>query len=213
MIRTSEDLLIHELHAIEDAEMQATKALQQLDGSVQEGALRGMVQQRMQQGEQVLQDVRSCLDKLDGKSQGTQNAAARGLIQEAQKLMKEVQPPEMKQAVAIAGLQKLEHYCIAAWGTVKAMAQQSGQAELAQAMDRALKEGYAWDQRMTELAEGQVNPQAMEQGSPGGQARGGSGSRGGLQASGGDDLKSREYRGDDGKIHHHTRAYQARRED
>jgi ferritin-like metal-binding protein YciE len=77
--------------------------------------------------------------------------------------LKEIQDPEMKQAAVIAGAQKLEHYCIAAWGTVKAMASECGEKELAQSMERALKEGYEWDQKMTELAESRINPAALEQ--------------------------------------------------
>jgi ferritin-like metal-binding protein YciE len=64
----------------------------------------------------------------------------------------------------IAGAQKLEHYGIAAWGTVKAMAGEAGEQELAQVMERAVKEGYEWDQKMTELADGRINPAALEQG-------------------------------------------------
>ena len=82
-------------------------------------------------------------------------------------MAKEVRTPEMKEAVTIAGLQKLEHYCIASWGTVKAMASETGEQELAQAMERAIKEGYQWDEEMTQLAEGRINPKAVGQSAQG----------------------------------------------
>ncbi|WP_162913436.1 DUF892 family protein [Rhodospirillaceae bacterium SYSU D60014] len=163
-IHSPQELLAHELQAIQDAEQQASQALQQINKEAENSQLRRMLDQRLKQGQRILQDVQKGLDKIDGKSRGTQNAAARGLIQESERLLKEVETPEMKQAVMIAGAQKLEHYCIAAWGTVKAMAGEAGEKELAQAMERAVKEGYEWDQKMTELAEGRINPAALEQG-------------------------------------------------
>jgi ferritin-like metal-binding protein YciE len=163
-INSPQELLVYELETIEDAEKQASQALPKLNKESENAQLRNLVERRLKQGERILQDVQKGLEKLNGKGRGTQNAAARGLIQETERLLKEVKSPEMKQAVMIAGLQKLEHYCIAAWGTVKAMAQQSGVNDLAQAMERAVREGYEWDQKMTELAEGKVNPEALQKG-------------------------------------------------
>ncbi len=64
-----------------------------------------------------------------------------------------MQTPEMKQAVMIAGVQGLQHYCIAAWSTVKVMAQQIGEQELAQAMERAVQDGYQLDQKLSAIGE------------------------------------------------------------
>lgn len=161
-IHTPQELLAYELQTIEDAEMQASEAIKQMTQSVENGQLRTALEQRLKQGERILKDVQKSLDKLDGKGRGTQNAAARGLIQETERLMKEIRDPDMQQAVLIAGIQKLEHYCIAAWGTVKAMAQECGEQDLAKAMDRALTEGYQLDEKMTKLAEQRVNPTALE---------------------------------------------------
>ncbi len=108
-IQSAEDLLVHELHDIEDAEKQASQALERMIEEVENEQLRTMLERRMQEGERVLEAVQSGLQKLNGKSRGTRNEAARGLIQEAEKLLKKVKTPEMKQAVMIAGTQKLEH--------------------------------------------------------------------------------------------------------
>jgi ferritin-like metal-binding protein YciE len=161
-IQSPQELLVHELHDIEDAEMQASQALKKHMKEVENDELRQMLEQRLQQGERLLKDVQQCLQKLNGKSQGTRNSAARGLIEEAEKLAREVQSPEMKQAVIIAGAQKLEHYCIAAWGTVKAMAGEVNQPELGEIMQRALDEGYRWDEEMSRIAESRINPEAIE---------------------------------------------------
>jgi ferritin-like metal-binding protein YciE len=163
-IRSTQDLLIHELHSIQDAEGQAARALKAHLEEAEDEELCELLQRRMQEGEHVLKDVRKWLDKLDGKARGTKNKAARGLIEEAEETAESVTMPEMKDAVIIAGAQKLEHYCIAAWGTVKAIAGELEEEELAQAMQRALDEGYRWDEEMSELAEGSINPTAVVEG-------------------------------------------------
>ena len=58
----------------------------------------------------------------------------------------------------IAGIQKTEHYCIAAWGTAKSLAQSCEEKTTIRAMERALKEGKAYDEKLTELAEKEINP-------------------------------------------------------
>ena len=213
-INSTQELLLHELHAIHDAENQASNAIETMAREARTNGLQRLLEQRMEQGRRVIDDVESGIETLGGKGRGARNDAARGLIEEAQKMMREAGSPELKEVVAIAGVQKLEHYCIAAWGTVKAMAGAMDARELTQAMDRAITEGRKLDEEMTRLAESEVNPAAIkaEKGdqsaeSGGSENRGGSSrSDGSSQASGGD-LKSREYRDEDGNIHHHTKKY------
>lgn len=161
-IQSARDLLVHELQDIHGAERQASKALQQMSRQAEDDEIKQMLERRMKEGERILQEVEKGLQQLDAKPRGAQNAAARSLIEKAEELVKEAQTPEMKRAVMIAGTQKLEHYCIAAWGTVKALARELGAQDLAQAMERAVEEGYRWDEEMSDLAESRVNPEALE---------------------------------------------------
>jgi ferritin-like metal-binding protein YciE len=85
------------------------------------------------------------------------------LIEQAERVVQLARTPELKQVALIAGVQKLEHYSIAAWGTVRSLANEVGQQDLARAMQRALDEGYALDRELSNLAEGRVNPTAVEQ--------------------------------------------------
>lgn len=163
-IQSPQELLLHELHGIEDAESEASRALESQLEEVENSQLQKLLQRRLQQGERLLKEVQKNLEKLNGQGGGRENEAARGLIRDAEQLLQEVQSPEMKEAVLIAGVQKLEHYCIAVWGTVKAMAQEIGEQELARTMERALKEGYKLDEELTRLAESRINPAALEAG-------------------------------------------------
>ncbi len=189
-IQSPQELLAHKLQKIQDAETQASQAIQQMRQQVQDDQLQQLLDRRMQQGQTILQDIQSAMQRLGGQAQGNDtNTAARGLIEEAQKLVKEVQTPEMKQAVIIAGAQGLQHYCIAAWGTVKALAREMGEQELVQAMERAVEEGYRWDEEMSQIAESRANPEALEEGGQGSSmqmAASGGQSQGGQQQGGGE---------------------------
>jgi ferritin-like metal-binding protein YciE len=58
----------------------------------------------------------------------------------------------------IAAIQKTEHYCIAAWGTARSLAQALDQQDVVRAMEHALSEGKTLDEELTELAEGEITP-------------------------------------------------------
>ncbi|ATQ67502.1 MULTISPECIES: YciE/YciF ferroxidase family protein [Methylosinus] len=160
-IETTQQLLVHELQSIQDAETLAAKAIQAQLEEIEDDDLSNLLERRLKAGEQVMRDIRKSLQKLDGKGR-VENKAARGLIEECEETAEEVSSQEMKDAVIIAGAQKLEHYCIAAWGTVKAIAGELREEELAKAMQHALDEGHRWDEEMSELAEGAINPAAMK---------------------------------------------------
>src|SRR6185436_12563055 len=119
---------------------------------------------RLKQGERLQKEIKRNLQKLNGESEGRENDAARGLIRDALRLLQEVETPEMKEAVVIAAVQKLEHYCIAVWDTVRAMAEELGVDDLVQTMERAVEEGYELDEELTKLAEARINPSALEAG-------------------------------------------------
>lgn len=58
--------------------------------------LRRMLDRRLKQGKRIRRDVQQSLEKLDGQCQPSQHAAARGLIQEGERILREVKSPEMK---------------------------------------------------------------------------------------------------------------------
>ena len=163
VIQTPQDLLVYALQEIQDAETQASQAMQNQIRLVEDEELGKLLERRLEQGGRLLRDVSQGLEALGGQGRGDPNTAARGLIEQAGRVVQLAQTPELKQVALIAGVQKLEHYCIAAWGTVRSLANEVGQQDLARAMQRALDEGYALDRELSNLAEGWVNPTAIEQ--------------------------------------------------
>jgi len=73
-------------------------------------------------------------------------------------VVQEIEQGPALDAVIIGAMQKTEHYCIAAWGTAKSLAQAVGNKTATRAMDRALKEGKGVDEKLTQLAEKDITP-------------------------------------------------------
>jgi ferritin-like metal-binding protein YciE len=161
--QSGSELLTLELQQIHSAESQLARALPRFAKAVESNALRRMLQERLKQGERLIEEVDSALDELDGSSRGGDNVAATGLINDARAHIQQMQPGPALDSVITAGLQKTEHYCIAAWGTAKALAQAGGHRDAARAMDRALKEGKRLDQQLTRIAERELTPALLSE--------------------------------------------------
>lgn len=152
------EMLVMELQQIHSAESQLSRTLPRLSKAAQSQALLGLLDERIEEGERVLKDVESGLEQLDESPGRRKNVAAEGLIADLREHMQEIEPGPALDAALIAGIQKTEHYCIAAWGTARSLAQAVEEKTTVQAMQRALKEGGAFDEKLTKLAEEEITP-------------------------------------------------------
>jgi len=97
---------------------------------------------------------------LFGGSNNAESQGVAGLIKEAKKIMGEDMTPEAMDAAIIGAAQKIEHYEIAGYGTVRAYASELQMASVVDELQKTLKEEYEADDLLTKLAIGQVNPDA-----------------------------------------------------
>lgn len=89
--------------------------------------------------------------------------AMEGLIREGEGIMDECEEGSMMDAGIIAASQKIEHYEIASYGTLKAFAETLGLDHVAQLLDETLEEEKSADEILTEVAVSAVNVQAAEE--------------------------------------------------
>lgn len=101
-----------------------------------------------------------------------------GIITEGQKIMKEDMSPEVLDAAIIASAQKVEHYEICGYGTARAYARELGLGQVAELLEETLDEEYEADDRLTDLAVGEVNERAERAGKRGSKAAAGRGTNG-----------------------------------
>ena len=86
-----------------------------------------------------------------------------GLVEEGAEVIDEDFEDAVKDAALIGAAQRVEHYEIAAYGTVCAFAKQLGQNKQASLLTETLNEEKETDEKLTKMAE-QINPQANESG-------------------------------------------------
>ncbi len=94
---------------------------------------------------------------LDEEIKVKTSKAAKGLAEEGSGLIDELKGQNSIDAGLIATGQKVEHYEIASYGTVRAWAEQMGQLEAATLLEATLAEEKAANQKLTEIAEDGAN--------------------------------------------------------
>jgi ferritin-like metal-binding protein YciE len=152
------ELLILELQEIHSAESQLSRVLPRLSKALDSEELGTLMEERLAEGELIIKEIEAVFDEM-GESPGRKkNVAAEGLINDAREHVQEIEAGPALDAVLIGAMQKTEHYCIAAWGTAKALAQAVGQKAATRAMERALKEGGPFDEQLTKLAAEEITP-------------------------------------------------------
>jgi ferritin-like metal-binding protein YciE len=85
-----------------------------------------------------------------------------GLVEEGADVMGEDFEGSVMDAALIGAAQRVEHYEIAAYGTVCAFAEELGETEHASLLTETLEEEKETDEKLSQLAE-QINPQANEE--------------------------------------------------
>ncbi len=157
------ELLTLELQEIHNAESQLARALPRLMKNVEAEQLRKCLEERLDQGERLVSEVETALDELGASPGRKKNVAAEGLLNDAREHAQEIEQGPALDAVLIAAIQKTEHYCIAAWGTAKSLAEALDEQTTVRTMERALEEGKSMDELLTRLAEEQIMPQLLSE--------------------------------------------------
>lgn len=157
-------MLVTELKEIHSAERQLSRALPRLAKQASSEALREMLEQRREQGTVLVERIEDALEEMQTTKGRHKNVADEGLIEDMQQHLEEVEDDRLVDPLLLASIQKIEHYCIAAWGTAKSMGQLLGAQKVVDTMEEVLEQGKEFDDQMTRLAEEEINPQMLDEG-------------------------------------------------
>jgi ferritin-like metal-binding protein YciE len=162
--RSPEDLLTTELKEIYSAERQLTRVLPKLQKRVASERLREMLDKRRDQGSALIEQLDQIFEEMEVSKGRHKNVAAEGLLEDINQHVEEIKEEKLLDPVLLASLQKVEHYCIAAWGTAASMGRLMSQQSVVKTMEKVLDEGKQFDNELTELAEQEVNPAMLDGG-------------------------------------------------
>ncbi len=159
-IASANDLFLNELKDIYSAEKQAVRAYPRLVKAVTSEQLKAALQEHLEQTKQQIERLDRAFEMLEKRAGGKTCEGMKGLLEEAAEDVEEIERGSILDAALIGGLQRVEHYEIAAYGTVIALAEAVGQTEIQQLLQQTLEEEKTTDQKLTEVAKG-VNTEAI----------------------------------------------------
>jgi ferritin-like metal-binding protein YciE len=158
---TLQQLYIDELRDLYNAENQLVKALPKMAKGASSEELKNALKNHLTQTETHVDRLEQVFEELDQTPKGKTCRAMKGLIQEGSEILHEDGEESVLDAAIIVAAQKVEHYEIASYGSVRAFANLLGQTKAAELLQTTLDEESEANELLNGLAEGIVNPEAL----------------------------------------------------
>ena len=157
-------LYVEELRDLYNAENQLVKALPKMAKGASSEELKQAFEDHLEQTEGHVERLEEIFKGLDESPKGKTCKAMKGLVEEGSEILEEEGEDSVLDAGIIAAAQKVEHYEIASYGTVRTFAQLLGEDEAAELLQETLDEEGEADKLLNQLAQEIVNPEALLEG-------------------------------------------------
>ncbi len=157
------ELLVDELRDLYDAEKQLLKALPKMAKGCSAPELRAAFEEHLEVTRGQVTRMERVFEALGEKARGKKCKAMEGLIEEGGELLEEDADPAVLDAALIGAAQRVEHYEMAGYGTVRTFAKLLGENQAAELLQETLDEEGEADKKLTELAETVINVEAAEE--------------------------------------------------
>ncbi len=161
-IKTAQELLLDELKGIYSAEKQAIRAYPRIAKAVQREELKQALQAHLEQTKKQVERLDRVFEILGKRAGGKTCEALKGLLEDASESLEKVERGPVLDAAIIAAAQRIEHYEIAAYGTVATLAEAMGEQEIKTLLGETLGEEKHTDELLTTVSK-QVNAEALNQ--------------------------------------------------
>lgn len=155
------DVLAHEIEDLYSAEQQLVEALPTMADQASSTKLKEALESHLKQTEEHVSRLEEAAEKLDIELDGVVCQGMEGLLKEGSDLLEQNPSPALDAAM-ISAAQRVEHYEIAAYGSAAEFADKLGEKEVAKLLKATLKEEEKADEKLSKIAETEVNEGAME---------------------------------------------------
>jgi ferritin-like metal-binding protein YciE len=159
---TLHDAFLEELKDIYHGEKQLTKALPRMAKAAGAAPLADAFETHLQETLGQIERLEQVFESLGEPARGKTCEGMAGLLEEGKAIMGEDFDESVMDAALIAAAQRVEHYEIAAYGTLVAWAEAMGHRKAAKLLQRTLDEEKATDEKLNSLAMGGINESAAE---------------------------------------------------
>ena len=166
-LKTMNDLFVESLRDVYDAETQLVEALPQMEKAASSAQLKSAFRTHLQQTETQRKRLEQVFEQMGMKASRKSCKGMEGLIKEGEEVIMAGGEPEIKDAALIAAAQKVEHYEISAYGTLRTLAGKLEMPDAKRLLQQSLDEEGATDHLLSQIAEGSatragVNDKAMQ---------------------------------------------------
>ncbi len=160
-IDSLQKLLYEELRDLYSAEKQILKALPKMAKAATSPELKAAFVQHVAETKGQVERLEKVFELMGKPARAKTCKAMEGLVEESSELLKEDIEPNVLDAGLIAAAQRVEHYEMAGYGTVRTYARLLKLDEAAELLQATLEEEGATDKKLSALAEGVINAEAV----------------------------------------------------
>jgi ferritin-like metal-binding protein YciE len=156
-----QDLLIEQIEDLYDAEKRLCNALPKMADAASNQELASAFREHLEETKQHVTRLERAFQMLEHKPSRDTCDAMKGLISEGEDMIEAKGDNDVRDAALIAAAQRVEHYEMAGYGTIRTFAERLGRKDVASIFQETLDEEKAADQKLNTIAQSIVNPQAV----------------------------------------------------
>lgn len=159
-LKNLEDLFHHQLRDIYNAEQQLIKAMPEFQNEAVNPELKDALAKHLEETKSQKERLDQVADELGIDLEGETCEAMKGLIEEGKDFVSEDASDHVRDAGIIADAQRIEHYEISAYGTVRHFSKALGHDNVTDILQEILDEENNADEILNEIAIGNINLKA-----------------------------------------------------
>lgn len=160
-VQSVDDLFMHGLTYLYDAEKQLTEALPKLAEAADNPQLRQAFEQHLSETKEHVARSEEIFKRMNKQPQANPNAVLKQMRQEAEQMIQNTDKGPVRDAALIVAGNQVEHFEMASWGSMRNFAKLLGKNDVANIIQKTLDEEKQADAKLTEIGEQQVNVQAL----------------------------------------------------
>jgi|SRR5579871_2697969 len=153
-LQSLKDVLEEQLVDLYSAETQLVEALPKMEKAASNDELKTAFKEHLEETKGHVKRVEDALGEMGAKAGSEECEAMKGLIAEGEEIIEMEGDPTAKDVALIAAAQRVEHYEIAAWGTVRQLAKECGYDGIEELADQTVDEESQADTLLTKIATG-----------------------------------------------------------
>ena len=156
------ELFLETVKDIYYAEKKILKALPKMAKKATSEELSQAFETHSEETQGQVERLEKIFEILGKPARGKTCPAIDGIVEEGEEIMKEAENDTVRDAGMLAAAQAVEHYEISRYGTLKAWAEKLGMDDVAHLLGQTLEEEKATDEKLTELADSEINVEAAD---------------------------------------------------